>query len=136
MKLSVSNFRIDPPDTKIQRCYHAMINIEAKLSITDSIGLYFEEEFFTVVELAAQLKKWLKSKRSTFIFESMDDDIEELLVFKPYNNGWLIYTSLENRPFSELLTNSEINEIAEKYISDVKLGVKKHLNIDLEKLCT
>lgn len=135
MKLSTSNYHIDPPGMKIKEYYQAMINIEAKLTITDSEGLYFEEPLFTVVELADQLKKWLNSEKGKFIFETMDDDVENLLVFEPHDDEWSVYSSWENRPFSDILTTDELVEVAEKFISDVKVGVKEHLNLDVEKLC-
>jgi len=135
MNLSTSNYHIDPPGMKIKEYYQAIINIEAMLTITDSDGLYFEEPLFTVVELADQLKKWLNAEKGEFIFETMDDDVENLLVFKPLDGGWSVYSAWENRPFSDSLTTDELVGVVEKFISDVKEGVKEHLNLDVEKLC-
>lgn len=135
MKLVVENLHIDPEGLKIKKDYEALVNIQGTLFIYDGENIFFEEPMFTVVELTDQLNKWLKNTNSTFVFNTMDDEVDNLLVFEKQNNGWKISSSWQKQEYSGMVTEQELIDACRLYIKTLKEQVGSVLNVDLEKIC-
>ncbi len=135
MKLEETNIHVDPDGLIIKDSYQALINIQGTLTIYEGEKVFFEEEMFTVVELAEQLNKWLKTKNKLFLFETMDDEVDNLLVFEQQNSGWKINSKWQKQEYSELVTEQELINACKYYIETLKSKVGELLNVDLGKLC-
>jgi len=105
------------------------------LTIYDGEKIFFEEPMFTVVELADQLNQWLKNTNYTFLFDTMDDEVENLLVFEKQNIGWKISSSWQKQEYSGIVAEQDLVAACKLYIETLKHQVGRKLDVDLEKLC-
>lgn len=130
----ITNYHIDPPNLTIDKPIKALVNIQADLTITDTKGVFFQGDMFTVVELADKLREWIVRPQEDFNFESMDEEALELLVFRHLESGCEVYSSWQQKPFSGVVTQQELVKFAEDFIATVVNNTQAAFGVNLQKL--
>lgn len=134
IEFSIENIHIDPEGTKIKEEHQALLNIGATLKIFIDGHKYFEEPYVTIVELAKQLSNWLKNKNGGFVFESMDDEEQEILIFRKTDSGWFLHSAWQEFEMQKATNHSQLCAVASKFISIVKSRVANELGVNLETI--
>ena len=111
--------------------YDILLKVVATFSLRIGDASLFSEEEFPVVELAVDLRRWLKQgDESEFRFESLDYE-QPLFWFKPEEGGWRVESAWQKGPVHRLVSLGELKSAATSYVDRLKMEVKEKLSIDV-----
>ena len=85
--LESKNYFKDPPNASLEKWWQVLINIEADFIAQVDGDILVQDSHWCAVELAHQLKNWLRDSSRAFSYISMDTEDETLLWFKPVADG-------------------------------------------------
>jgi len=100
-----------------------VVSFEGRLSLGCDGLVYFEDEFFPVVELAVALSGWLRlgeAIRPDFDFEAMSAEEPGILWFRSFDGSWRVGSIWQDSPCAATVTLQQLDDLALGYVSTVR----------------
>lgn len=100
-----------------------VVSVEGRLSLGCDGVVYFEDDFFPVVELAVALNGWLRLgevARPDFEFEAMSAEEPGILWFRSFDGSWRVGSIWQDSPCVATVTLQQLDVLARGYISTVR----------------
>jgi hypothetical protein len=117
----------------------AFVRIGATFSIRDEQGSIFTEPHFPVVELAAQLHRWLMfvlPQERDFEFNSLSTPDPGWVWIRWTGTGWKLGSNLQERTAKGELNNIEVRALVENFVLRLTASAKQTLGADISAFIT
>ena len=132
LALLVDRVYIDPPGLTVSEWIEALINIEGDFAVRLPSGILVADTHWCVVELADQLRRWLRTADADFFYISMDDEEEGLLWFRrEASDVWRVGSVWQRFEAEETFSHVALAEAVRAYLERVEDLVRTDLGIDL-----
>ena len=130
----ISNIHVEPENIKLRDKWELLINIEGDLEVILNSTTYLSEQI-TIVELAVELKKWLKKPVGTsFKYETIDDDETDIFeIIAISSDSYKFNSAWQQSECNSTFTKSEVNEFINNYIQSVRENVQNEYGINLNE---
>jgi hypothetical protein len=110
------------------------IGVTGRFEITADGTTVYAEDYFPVIELAAELGDWLRSgfqARRDFEFDSMSTPEAGWVWIRHTESGWRVGSLHQERPDVAVRGDSEIHTAVETFIALVKECAARDLGADV-----
>lgn len=132
LELLVDRVYISPPGLAISDWLYALVNIEGDFAVRLPSGVLVEDTHWCVVELARDLRRWLRAPDEDFVYTSMDDEEEGLLWFRREGpDAWRVGSVWQRFEAEETFPLSTLTGAARAFVERVEELVRTDLGIDL-----
>ena len=130
----ISNIHVEPENIKLRDKWELLINIEGDFEVILNSSSYFSEQI-TIVELAVELKKWLKKPDgTTFKYETIDDDETDIFdIISLSTDSYKFKSAWQKSECINTFTKAEVVEFINNYILQVRENVQNKYGINLSE---
>ena len=130
----ISNIHVEPDNIKLKDKWELLINIEADFEVILNSTSYFNEQT-TIVELAVELKKWLKKPDgTTFKYETIDDDETDIFdIIAVSSDSYKFNSAWQQKECTSTFTKNEVNMFINNYIQLVRENIQNIYCINLNE---
>jgi len=118
--LHFTDTRLERPSVRDK--FDLLLGVVATLEVRFADRLLYREELFPIVELRAELGRWLSGayhRHENFKFRSMESDEDGLLWLRWVGDGWRIGSTQQEYPEIRTLSDAEVSKLVCNFMQEV-----------------